>query len=310
MNSAKTLVPIVSLLSLLVFAQGALAWGPLGHKVTGQVAESMLLPQAKQKLRALLENQSLPEAVNWADTIKSNPDWKFASWYHFEKIHDQETYLESVKGMTADEQKRGGMVTGILEAEKVFLSKTATTLEKQMAVKFLVHFIGDAHQPLHTGKVEDNGGNKVLLKWNGKEVTLHSVWDIHIMALGHPEFQSLQKGPDANYAQFLIRKFQGLPVDQGKVDDVNAWVNESMAMRDGVYNYYNKENEAQYTARFLEDVDRRLYLSGLRMASFLNQMVMKEQQPAVRLGFRKAIEDVTGSLSKYIFLKPQATTLY
>lgn len=289
--------------ALLVFSSTAQAWGPLGHKVTGQVAEQMLLPQTKQKLRKLLQNQTLPEVVNWADTLKQDDKWKFASWYHFEKIHDNESYLQSIQGMTEAEQERGGMVTGMLEAEKIYLSHSASNLEKQMAVKFLVHFIGDSHQPLHTGKVEDNGGNKVLLNWNGKEVTLHSVWDIHIMNESHKEFLEYES-PEEVYADYLIKKFKGLNPDQGKLDDLNAWVQESMSYRDPLYQYYNKENEKQYSARFENAVDLRLYLAGVRMAAFLNQMMVKEEQPRVRFSFRKAIEDITGSLSSYISLKP------
>lgn len=290
-------------LAFLIMSPAAQAWGPLGHKVTAQVAEEMLLPQTKQKLRQLLQNQTLPDVVNWADTIKQNPDWKFASWYHFEKIHDNENYIDSIKGMTANERERGGMVTGILEAEKIYLSKTASQDEKQMAVKFLVHFIGDSHQPLHTGRVEDNGGNKVLLKWNGKDVTLHAVWDVYIMNQSHPDFLN-EKNPEEAYAKYLIQKFKDTKPEQIRLDDVNMWVQESMSYRDSLYQYYNKENEAQYSSRFADTVDLRLYLAGLRMAAFLNQMVVKEEQPKVRFSFRQAIEDITGSLSSYISLKP------
>jgi hypothetical protein len=200
----------------------------------------------------------------------------------------------------------GGIVTALLEAEKVYLSSSSTAEEKQMAVKFIVHFVGDAHQPLHTGRPEDNGGNKIQVPWHGQKVTLHSVWDSFMLGEGHPDFMSAesQNNGEVPYAKYLIDKYKNMTVDQNAIGDLSAWIDESMNLRPDAYKYVD-ENEAQYTARFIDSVDQRLYLAGVRMADFLNQMILKEQQPTVRISLRAAIEKISGSLSDFISMKPR-----
>lgn len=292
-------------LAINLTPQKSFAWGSLGHKVTGQVAENMLLPKVKQRVREVLDGQTLPAVTNWADSLKQFPEWKFAVWYHFEKIVDNGDYLETLNGYTQDRRRLGGIVTVILESEKVYLNPNSTKEEKQVALKFLTHFIGDIHQPLHTGRPDDNGGNKISKDWNGQQVTLHSVWDTFLLLQGHPNFiQDQSASTEIPYANYLMQKFQNLPVDQVHIDDTNAWLEESLNLRNAVYQYKD-EDEAKYTARFIDSVDERLYLSGLRMANFINNMIAKEQQPKVRVSLRSAIESIAGSISDFISLKPR-----
>lgn len=66
-------------------------------------------------------------------------------------------------------------------------------------------------------------------------------------------------------------------------------------------------DEDQYTRRFLEAIDERIYVAGVRLAAMLNQMVLKEQPASARVQFVKAIEAITGALSDFISLQPRAS---
>jgi len=177
--------------TLGTFPNLAIAWGGLGHEMTALVAESLLSPTAAHELKDILPSGStLGSVASWADEIRDEKGWAWSAALHFvsppqnndvELCGNGESFFES--GCA----KRGCIITAIWNYSSILAGFSATKQnstrqEKEEAVKFLVHFLGDTHQPLHTtGRY--NGGNGINVMFdkqttnqNGK-LSLHKVWD-------------------------------------------------------------------------------------------------------------------------------------
>lgn len=303
MSKAFVRVLCLGFVGLSSFVSGqAWGWGQIGHRTVGQVADHYLLPEVKIELSKILQRQSLANVANWADQIKSDAAWKHTSSYHFQDIPDGQSLIDNIRSQDHADQQKGGVVEAILQGETDFLSNDNPS-DQQNDVKFLVHFIGDVHQPLHAGRPEDLGGNKIPIRWNGFQTNLHAVWDSMMIEDGHKDiFNGYSKTEEVPYAQFLIQKYGNESVDQSTVNDVNAWVAEDMVPREDLYDSKNLPAD-QYMAKFLETADHRIYLAGVRLANFLNQMIMKKAPAQERMNLTTAIEQLTGPLKNIIVLR-------
>ncbi len=299
--------PVLLLLSAVLLPASSWAWGTIGHRTVAEVATQLVQPATKKRINELLNGQSMASVSTWSDAVREKPEWSYTAWYHFEKIEDNQGYLDNLKGLPQDQQDLGGVVMAILQAERQFLSKNSSSTDKANALKFIIHFVADIHQPLHTGRPEDKGGNKIPRVWNGFKTNLHAIWDSEIIKYGHEDIFSLSSKANVEgiYSPYLFSKFKNLKLTTQQLTDVNMWVDESLAMRPEAYEYMDLD-EDKYTDRFLEAIDERIYVAGVRLAGMLNQMVVKEQPATARLQLVKAIESITGALSDFISLKPRA----
>ncbi|MEZ0392588.1 MAG: S1/P1 nuclease [Pseudobdellovibrionaceae bacterium] len=284
------------------------AWGMLGHRTIASVAEKLLAPSVKIELRKYFPaGENLADSAYWADSLKANPAlWGHTTSYHFEQIPDGKTYFQSLKIQSAEERKKGGTVEALIEAQNVFLSATPAA-EKTNALKFLIHFVGDIHQPLHSGRPEDNGGNKIPVNWHGTQTNLHSVWDTLLINEAYNEAMQIRESKsftDETYAEFLIEKFSNSSSPQNK-DDFEAWLKESMALRKDAY-VYKDESEKQYTQRFTHVVDAQIYKAGVRLAAVLTRLTKGQTPTATQMNLQTAIEKITGPLKSFISLRPRA----
>ena len=180
-------------------ASTASAWGVLGHSMVGELAERHLDSKARAEVATLLAGEAEPTlagVANWADTLRnSDPErFKATSRWH---------YINAKGGGCAFDLARdcpdGACVVGAIETQRAILVDRNQPIEaRRDALKFIVHFVGDAHQPMHAGSRTDAGGNgfQVSLRTplepeayaRSKYVdgvmgtNLHSVWDYYILA--------------------------------------------------------------------------------------------------------------------------------
>lgn len=284
------------LLLITMLPSLAYSWGPTGHRVVGLLAESRLNPHTQQAVQKLLGKETLSDVANWADSLKSTGQYKRAVWYHFEKIPDNLSYLENLAALPQWQQQKGGVVTVILEANRILRDSQATFEEKRDALKFLVHYVGDIHQPFHTGRPEDNGGVKIKVMWFGEESNLHRLWDSSMIYTGHKGFS------DHDYAQYLEQKFRNHRVRLKM--DVEGWLNESLALREAGYDKIYETDQVKYQALHLPEVDQRIYEAGLRLADMLNDIFANAPIPASEQDLRIKIEEIIGKVERVISLKP------
>lgn len=171
----KMLKKIVLIASFIYIPYASMAWGLLGHRIVGEIANSYLSPKAKAAIKEILGDESLAMCANWADFIKSDPSYNYLSPWH---------YVDFKAGMSCEDVKKYLAIDTATDAyTKInFLvselkKKNVAKEKKVMYLRLLVHIVGDIHQPLHTGHEEDQGGNKVYVQWFGQKTNLHSVWD-------------------------------------------------------------------------------------------------------------------------------------
>jgi hypothetical protein len=248
----------VTLATVIAPASPALAWGAIGHRITGAIADENLSGVARAQVRLLLGTEDLAEAATWPDDMKSDPApfWqKQASPWHYVTVREGDAYAPS------DAPPEGDAMTALTRFTATLHDPKASLDDRRLALRFIVHIIGDLHQPLHAGGGDDRGGNDVKVTWFGNQTNLHSVWDSGLI-----EQRSLSY---SEYAGWLSRKITPEQVVAWNVRDPQVWVAESIALRKTIYPT-NPVISWDYAYQHRAEVDDRLEHAGIRIAAYLN----------------------------------------
>jgi len=175
------------LLCTLIYSTNVFSWGKTGHRADGELASKHLSKSAKKAVKKLLGNESLAHASLWPDRIKSDPKMrKLYSKYHYINVPRKKSLKEVAKLKTPH------IINGLEKFSATLKNKKASKAERVIALKFIVHLMGDLHQPLHVG-FEDRGGNDVKLEWFGRKTNLHVVWDEHLIDMEELSFTEYTK---------------------------------------------------------------------------------------------------------------------
>ena len=291
----------------LVLALPAGAWGTLGHRTIAAIAETNLTPDAREFVAHRLGNVSMADIASWADSMTRDPRFPGSIWYHFEKIPDGRGYLDNLRTMPEAQRRKGGVVAAILVAERTLRDDRASAAAQRNALKFLIHFVGDVHQPLHTGRPEDKGGVAIKLVWFGEPMSLHRVWDSGLILAGHRDLfppGASQRAAGKAYAEYLQKKFTRKPIDAGM--DVVGWLNESLGIRPYAYEPAYLRNQDRYLSRHLAQVDGRIYAAGVRLARLLNDAAAGAPALARETELWEQIQAVLGDPREVVRLQAQS----
>jgi len=249
------------LLSLTIAATDTTwAWGKTGHRVTGAIAEQYLSSEAKAAVTEILGVESLAEASTWADFMRQNPDpfWqREANPFHYVTIPDGKTYDE------VGAPPQGDAITALTRFKATLKSPDASLSERQLALRFTVHIIGDLHQPLHAGNGKDRGGTDFRVRFFDESTNLHILWDEHL--IDHEQLSYTE------WTRWLGEKLTDQQIRAWQQTDPIVWVDESAQLRMGLY----PENQFlswDYPYQHLGTVKRRLQMAGIRMAAYLNEL--------------------------------------
>jgi S1/P1 Nuclease len=155
---------------LLLYFPSALAWGGLGHEVICELAFLELDDTARQRVIALIrqdqEFTTFRASCNWADRPRQRAS------EHFVNFPRDATGLDDDECPMADHC----VVSAIEHDFAVLASPNTSDEEKLAALKFLGHWVGDIHQPLHAASQGDRGGNHIRTLGSSCE-SLHTLWD-------------------------------------------------------------------------------------------------------------------------------------
>lgn len=227
------------------------AWGMLGHRIVGQIAENHLSNKAAKGVRSVLGNESLAMASNWGDFIKSDPAYDYLYNWHFVNLPeglDKQGVFEVLSN-----EKGANVYNKIPEMIVILKNKQSTADEKRLAMRLLIHLVGDLNQPMHTARKEDLGGNKVSVTWFGEKSNLHRVWDEGLI-----EYQQLSYTEYARAIDF--------PTD----NQLTMWRNSSL--KDFVYGSYQACNRIYANVK---PDDRLSYKYNFEFAGLLNEQLLK-----------------------------------
>lgn len=249
---------------ICVVPMQSFAWGALGHRITGQIAEQYLTSKAKKEIRKILGNELMPMATTYADFIKSDSTYKYIDNWH---------YINLDSGLTVDQinaRLQNDTSTNIYTKIKFLTSelkkKDLPVETKRFYLKLLIHFVGDVHQPMHVGRVKDLGGNRIRLSWFNEPTNLHRLWDEHLI-----EFQQL------SYTEYAcaINFTTPAQVAQWQSAPVSKWVTESYVLAQQIYNgvgYSEPKLSYRYNFDYIDIVNQRLLIGGVRLAGLLNEI--------------------------------------
>ena len=169
-----TRIALLAATAAICLPSPAAAWGQLGHRVIGELADERISGRTRAEIELILGEEGLAESSTWADEQRSNPAefWQEeAGPYH---------YVTVPEGLMYDDigpPEEGDALSALARFAEIVRNPSATQDEKALALRFIIHIVGDVHQPLHAGNGEDRGGNDVRALWFGDETNLHSVWD-------------------------------------------------------------------------------------------------------------------------------------
>ncbi|HEY1341815.1 MAG TPA: S1/P1 nuclease [Bryobacteraceae bacterium] len=177
----------VAMLALLAAAP-ALPWGGEGHRLVARIAETRLTPAARAAVQMLLpEGQTLPDIASWADEFRRTHA-ETEGW-HYIDIPISRPHLD----MARDCPNGNCIVTKITEFRGILADKDGALSKRREALLYLVHFLGDLHQPLHCSDDGDKGGNLVAVIFLGDRMNLHRVWDSALLNHMPPEDELFAK---------------------------------------------------------------------------------------------------------------------
>ncbi len=261
-SSASLIRRMALLLTAFSLSITAFCWGLTGHRVIAEIAENHLSRKAKKELKKLIGRQTLAWWSNWPDFIKSDTTWNHASPWHYVNVAP---HLSKEEFVTALKNLPGKNLYTQVQATMAQLKDRELSLEqRQIALRFLVHLVGDLHQPLHVGHADDQGGNKIVVYWFDRKTNLHSVWDTWLI--------DEQKYSYSEYARLLdiTPKEQVIAWQSSPLED---WFYESYQLAEKIYASVQPEDKLsyRYNYQFQAFMDEQLVKGGVRLAALLNQ---------------------------------------
>ena len=244
--------------AVLLTALNAFGWGQKGHDVTAAIAERHLTPAARAAVDSLLEGRSMIYWSNWLDNASHTPEYAYSKTWHYKNVNPDERYEEAYANPAGD------VVTAIKSRIEILTDTAAAVPAKAEALKMLVHLVGDMHQPLHMGRSADLGGNRIKVRYFGREQNLHSVWDSAL-----PE--SAHKWSYTEWADQIDRaalREQRAAV-AGSIDD---WAKQTIEIANAVYEHTPAGASMSYdeVAQWTPVIERQFLAGGLRLAALLN----------------------------------------
>ena len=261
----RTVPLVLTLALLLAFPALASAWGVKGHRIVGLLATAELSPRAQAEVARLLAGEpdpTLAGVANWADDLRENDPERSrqTSRWHFVNFPRNQCQYAPPRDCPG-----GNCVIAAINRNFLALSdRRRPDSERREALKFLVHFVGDVHQPLHASDRPDKGGNEFQVSYRGEGWNLHSVWDSLIV-------RSRGLEPEAYAA--ALRRQPPLAHDPTRASQTPAmdWALESCRFVQAGTLYPSRHViDDAYLDTHRPLVEQRLRQAGSRLAAMLN----------------------------------------
>ena len=170
--------------ALILSAAPGFAWGPEGHRLVARMAQDLLTPAAAARVQATLApGETIAGLASWADEVRRTR--KETEPWHFIDIEISSPGLD----MKRDCPAAGCVISKIEQFRSQWRDARLSPEQRREALLFLVHFVGDMHQPLHCSDNHDKGGNETAVEFEGTRMNLHRLWDSGLLDHMPPEDQ-------------------------------------------------------------------------------------------------------------------------
>lgn len=215
---------LLIILALASQCGNALAWGDEGHKIVCEIAYRLAQPDTRSAVRRLIRSDTEFDTFSESCIFPDHPRKRASE--HFLNL------ARNSQGLTSDDcpQAEKCVLSAILNDSKVLASKSEKKADRLLALKFLGHWVGDIHQPLHVSFEDDRGGNNITVSGlcSGK---LHSTWDTCLVesAVGTDVSDAVDELIDAITPEMITK---------WNASDPRDWANESFAIAEAVTTKY------------------------------------------------------------------------
>ena len=244
------------------------AWGQKGHDVTANIAESHLTSATRAALDSILEGKSIVYYANWLDNASHTPEYYYSKTWHYKNVDAGQTFD------SAPVLQSGDILTALDREVAILQNPKTDRKEAELAVKMIVHLIGDMHQPMHLGHQSDRGGNNWKVKFFNSDANIHSVWDSRLPESGH-------KWSYTEWTSQLDRTDAGdrKEIASGTFKD---WAKESYDLCKEIYRTTPQGSKISYDyiAKWTPVVESRFLKGGIRLADVLNSIFDTDYVPA------------------------------
>jgi nuclease S1 len=237
----------------------AARWWDVGHRIVARLAETRLTPHTREAVRDILDGQSLADASVWADNIRQYR-------HDADKLHYVNIPLADTRYVPERHCPGGQCIIAAIEQERHLLADPAASREARAeALRFLIHFMGDMHQPLHVGDDGDRGGNQRAVIFLGHPTDLHKVWD--------GEMIDSSVANQDEYFEQLRKRMRSLDLKALEAGTVVDWAMEGH--RISVEHVYRLPRDGRIGRAYVRAnrpiIDRALIAGGVRLAKVLNE---------------------------------------
>lgn len=245
----------------------AFGWGQKGHDTTAFIAENHLTEATKAAVESLLDGKSIVYYANWLDNASHTPEYAYSKAWHYKNIDENESFDN------AKENPDGDIVKAIYSQVDV-LKGNGSKEEKQLALKMIVHFLGDIHQPMHMGRASDRGGNSHRVAYFDRSTNLHSIWDSSLPESAHKwtytEWQQqIDRATPEEMSEIYLKKTP------------EEWGRETYLIAKDVYakTPENSKISYDYIAEWTPVIEQQFLKGGLRLADLLNSIFDQSYNP-------------------------------
>lgn len=242
-------------------------WGQKGHDAVAYIAECHLTDTTRVAIDSLLDGKSIVYWANWLDNASHTPQYAYSKTWHYKNIDEDETFE------SAPTLQSGNIVTALTEQIATLRSSNTSKEDAALALKIIVHLMGDIHQPMHLGRSTDLGGNRHSVKYFNRNANLHSVWDSNL-----PE--STHKWSYTEWQQQIDRANpeQQADIMRGTIEE---WAKETHEICKEVYSSTPQETNISYDyiAKWTTTIETQFLRGGLRLSEVLNAIFDPSYRP-------------------------------
>lgn len=254
----KSIVFLLFLAAQISFGND-MFWSKTGHRTIGEVAQEHLTRKAGKAIAELLEGADLAAVSNFGDEIKADTKYgEFSAWHYV-------NYPADTKYGDVAPSEYGDLITGIETCIEIVKDESSSQEDKAFYLKLLVHLVGDLHQPMHVGRIEDKGGNDIQVQWFNRGSNLHKVWDMNMIEDYGMSYTELARSLPR------LTKAQEEFIQQGTIYD---WVEESQDIANELYGSVEIGEKLFYRYSYVwwGTLEKQLQKGGLRLAKILNEL--------------------------------------
>lgn len=246
-----------------------ISWGVTGHKTVAMIAENHLSPNAKAAVSAYLGGDHMSDVSSWADEVINEPEYQKTAPWHYLNVTIGLSFADFAKAVKG--QSQDNVYSALLKNESILKDPASKPADKVIALKFVIHLVGDLHQPMHISRAEDKGGNTIPVTFDGKDGNLHSLWDSRLIS---------HQGMSA--AQMAIAYDNATPaqIKLWQSEDLMKWLYESYQISTKLYAEVENSSklDEDYYKNHIPIVQQRIEMGGIRLAGILNE-IFKTAKP-------------------------------